>query len=145
MDYASAFVQTSGRFELTDIAMRELFGEVRDGEHTISAFVRDGSQYSIARDRLFFLQSEKPSIPVIKTAMQLSSGAFLQWSRPDTSVSYDVFAIAMGEQPRKLLSNISSDSTVLEMIPGEYDLSVEAVSTAGLRTRSKSVRVRVVA
>ena len=141
---ATRFVQANGSFELTDIAMRDLFGEVRDGENTVSAFVREGSQFSFARDRRFYLQSESPGAPSIVTAMQLGSTTYLQWTRPAKDFNYDVFALPIGEQPRKLLSSFAGESAELHLTPGEYDLFVEAVTASKLRTRSKAVRVRVV-
>jgi len=124
--------------------MRDLFGEVGDGENTVSAFVREGSQFSFARDRRFYLQSENPGAPSIVTAIQLGSRTYLQWTRPAKHFNYDVFALPIGEQPRKMLSSFAGESAELQLTPGEYDLFVEAVTASKLRTRSKAVRVRVI-
>lgn len=145
---ASSLIQANGAFEVTDQAIRELFGDVPDGEHTISAFTHGSAGFSIARDRRFILQSQNPPAPSITAAMQMGNEVYLEWKSEESGFhrlsehTYTVYIQRHLENPISVVTKLASDSAIFLHPGSDFEVYVEAVSASNLRTRSRSIHVR---
>jgi hypothetical protein len=145
---ASSLIQANGAFEVTDQAIRELFGDVPDGEHTISAFTHGSAGFSIARDRRFILQSKNPPAPSITAVMQMGNEVYLEWKREESGShrlsehTYSVYTQLHLQNPISVVAQLASDSAIFLHPDGDFEVYVEAVSASNLRTRSRSMTVR---
>lgn len=144
---ASFLIQANGAFEVTDQAIRELFGDVGDGEHTISAFTHGSAGFSIARDRRFILQSKNPPAPSITAVMQMGSEVYLGWKSEESEFrfskhTYTVYIQRHLENPISVVTMLASDSAIFLHPGSDFEVYVETVSASNLRTRSRSIHVR---
>ncbi|MFN7732087.1 MAG: dockerin type I domain-containing protein, partial [Pirellula sp.] len=130
----------NGQFEVTDLAISQLFGDSLNGDHTLTvgAIGTDGVWRGM--DRRFTRTSQRLLTPEIRTALQ-QNGLELQWTSAGNGARYRVMSVRFGLPPVQLAIAIAGLSTRLDLPKGDYEIYVEAYDHVGQSQRSQTVKV----
>lgn len=142
---ASRFVQSDGTFAIQDAAITELFGSISEGNHLISLTTRTGNEYSIAADKRFVRMTRQLNDFQIKSIVKIGNDTRIQWTSSASGAKYEVF-VALNGSPLVSIGNASpsTESRLVGLAAGTYDLFVEAVDGAGNRKRSSLQSFQVI-
>jgi hypothetical protein len=136
---ASQFVDSNGRFSITDTAIAQLFGNIPDGSHTLSLFARKAGSTSAAVDKRF-LSLKNHLQPFSISGSSVSNGtARIAWNRSASGAAYDVWLSTNGNAPVKVRSGLAVTQVALPLAAGNYRIYIEATDAAGNRLPTPNV------
>lgn len=136
---ASRFVDSNGRFSITDAAIAELFGSIPDGAHTLSLFARKAGIASAAVDKRFLSLKNHLQPFSISTSSVSNGTARIAWNRSAPGAAYDVWLSSNGNAPVKVRSGLAVTQVALPLATGNYRIYIEAADAAGNRRVSPSI------
>ncbi|MFN7731447.1 MAG: cadherin domain-containing protein [Pirellula sp.] len=136
---ASRFIDSNGRFSITDTAIAELFGNIPDGAHTFSLFARKAGSISAAVDKRFLSLKNHLQPFSISTSSVSNGTARIAWNRSASGAAYDVWLSTNGNAPVKVRSGLAVTQVALPLAAGNYRIYIEATDAAGNRLATPNV------
>ncbi|MEQ1828670.1 MAG: dockerin type I domain-containing protein, partial [Pirellula sp.] len=140
---ASQFVQPDGSFSIQDAAIAQMFGQIPEGNHTLSLVTRTNNRFSIAVDRRFYKPVRQLNEFQLVSALDVNGIARLKWTSSGPAVRYKVYASTTGASPVVVASSIASTEARVALPIGQYQLFIEAIDSIGRTKRTAPAWLRV--